>query len=634
MSKLQTPGPVVFAFTRGQNAKKVMGSGLLRMGCIILAFCAVTALGSAAQTFTVLYSFCALSRCADGENPQAALLQTTDGSFYGTTSLAGAYGFGTIFKITASGSLTTLYDFDGTDGAYPRGALIQATDGSLYGTSSCGGGPNYVGPGPCHGTIFKIPSGGTPTALYGFCSQTNCTDGAHPLAGLIQSTDGNFYGTTYGGGANGYGTIFRITAEGALTTIYSFCSQVNCSDGSSPSAGLLQATDGNFYGTTQGGGSGTCGTTNSCGTLFQLTPSGVLTTLYNFCSQVNCADGGSPSAGLIQATDGNIYGITPGGGANGYGTIFQITAEGALTTLHSFITDGITSAPNQLLEASDGSLYGTTYGGTDEYGTIFKITLGGTFTTVHSFDRNYGAWSKAGLIQASNGSLYGTTWSGGAAACGGGGTVFSLDLSPSAVAISPTSLGFCNRSLNEVSVPKSVALRNTGTVPLTIASVTANGSFAVSANTCGAMLAAGKMCQVRVSATPTVLGPQTGALTFNDSAANSPQTVLLSATGVEPADLAPASASYGKQALGTTSAARRFGLRNEQAVALNNIAISTTGDFTVSATTCAASLAAKGYCTISVTFTPTATGTRIGQLSVSDSASNSPQTSSLKGTGE
>jgi uncharacterized repeat protein (TIGR03803 family) len=638
MSKLRTPGRLVFVFARGQYAKKVMGSGLLRMGCIILAFCFVTALGAAAQTFNMLYSFCALSRCADGEGPTAALLQATDGNFYGTTSVGGGqgtcseFGCGTVFELSPNGSggwnETTLYRFDGTDGAFPGGTLIQAADGTIYGTSSCGGGPNYLGPGPCHGTIFKITSGGTPTTLYSFCSQTNCTDGVHPMAGLIQATDGNFYGTTYGGGANGYGTIFRITAGGALTTIYSFCSQANCSDGSSPSAGLLQATDGNLYGATQGGGSGTCVSTNNCGgTLFQLTPSGVLTTLYNFCSQANCADGVFPSTGLIQATDGNLYGVTGN-------TIFRITSGGTLTTLHTFVAAGTEWAPNQLLQASDGNLYGTTYGGANYYGIIFKIMLGGTFTTVHSFDGGYGGGSRAGLIQASNGNLYGTTWLGGAAACGGDGTVFSLDLSPSTVAISPTSLGFCGRSVNEVSVAQTVSLKNMGTTPLTISSITTSGNFAVAVNTCGAMLAAGRTCRVRVTATPTVLGLQTGALTFSDSAANSPQRVLLAASGIEPVNLAPTNAEWGKQAVGTTSAARRFNVRNEQTVALNNIAISTTGDFTVSAMTCSTTLAARDHCTISVSFTPTATGTRTGQLSVSDSASNSPQTSSLKGTGK
>ncbi len=595
------------------------------MSFITLVFCVTAALGSPAQTVTTLYSFCAVKdHCTDGASPEIELLQATDGNFYGTTFFGGATRncCGTVFKITASGALTTLYTFDGPDGVYPHGSLIQATDGNFYGTTSQGG---AVG----KGTVFKITPAGTLTTLYSFCSQTNCADGATPQSGLIQATNGNFYGTTYGGGANGYGSIFKMTAEGTPATIYSFCSQPNCADGSLPYAGLLQATDGNFYGTTQGGGSSTCGTTNSCGTFFQLTPAGVLTTLYNFCSQPNCADGGLPTAGLIQATDGNFYGTTSS-------TTFRMTPTGTLTTLYTFVTTGIQIAPNQLVQASDGNLYGTTYGySPNGPGLIYRITPNDVFTTIYKFDGNsYGGRAQAGLIQASNGNLYGTTGLGGAALCGGGGTVFSLVLSPSTVTISPTSLGFCSRSIDEVSVAKTVKLKNTGTAPLTIVGITTNGNFAISANTCGAALPAGKTCDVGVTATPTVLGPQTGVLTFNDSAANSPQTVLLTATGVEPATLGPTKAAFPKQKVGTTSAAKTFTLINYQALELTSIAISVTGDFTVSSTTCGTSLGASGKCTISVKFTPTQIGTRTGQLSVTDSAANSPQTSTLKGAGE
>jgi uncharacterized repeat protein (TIGR03803 family) len=626
MTRLRALRQPVFASTRGETAKSVASFGLLQLACVVLALCAAMTSSSVAQTFTTLYGFCVLSNCADGAGPQGALLQASDGNFYGTTSSGGTHGYGTIFKITASGSLTALYNFDGTDGASPRGSLIQATDGNFYGTSSCGGGLNYIGPGPCNGTIFKITTGGTLTTLYRFCSQTNCPDGIYPQAGLIQAADGDFYGTTYGGGATGHGTIFQITAGGTLTTIYSFCSKPNCADGSWPYASLLQATDGNFYGTTSGGGSGTCGNTNSCGTLFQLTPSGVLSTFYNFCSQASCSDGGFPSAGVIQATDGNFYGTT------GF-TIFRITAAGSLTTLHTFVTSGTLVGPNQLVQASDGNLYGTTYGGTNYYGVIYEITLAGTFTTIHNFNGNYGGWAEAGLIQASDGRLYGTTWSGGGALCGRAGTFFSLVLSPSAVAISPTSLGFCGQAINEVSLARTVTFTNKSTVPLTIGDITIGGNFAISANTCGAMLLAGKACKVAVTGTPTALSLQTGALTFTDSAANSPQTVPLSIKGIADAALTPASVTFAKQTQGTTSTPKTFTLNNHELLALNSISISTTGDFAVSATTCGASLAAKGKCTISVTFTPTAKGITSGQLNISDSASDSPQTANLGGTG-
>jgi len=200
--------------------------------------------------------------------------------------------------------------------------------------------------------------------------------------------------------------------------------------------------------------------------------------------------------------------------------------------------------------------------------------------------------------------------------------------------VSPNSLSFGNEVVGKTSPAKTVTLKNTGTATLEISSIKPTGDFAISANTCGAALAGKKSCNVSITFTPMALGKVSGTLTFTDDAVNSPQTVPLSGTGVEPATLTPSSAIYAKQTVGTTSAAKTFTLTNNQTVALTSIAISTTGNFAASATTCGASLAAKGKCTISVTFTPTATGTRTGQLRVNDSASNSPQTSTLTGTGD
>ena len=214
-----------------------------------------------------------------------------------------------------------------------------------------------------------------------------------------------------------------------------------------------------------------------------------------------------------------------------------------------------------------------------------------------------------------------------AVALSGTGTTNAL------LTVTPTSLSFGNQVIYETSVAKTVTLTNSGTGTVNISSIAPSGSFAISAQTCGTTLAAGAKCTVKVNFTPTVLGALTGALTFIDNAPNSPQTVPLSGTGVVPATLTPATATYATQAVGTTSAAKMFTLTNNQTVALTSIAISTTGDFAVSATTCTTSLAAKAKCTISVSFTPAATGTRTGTLSVSDSASNSPQTAALSGTG-
>jgi uncharacterized repeat protein (TIGR03803 family) len=297
-------------------------------------------------TLATLYSFCSQSDCTDGLQPYAGLVQATDGNFYGTTWVGGhtgyiscPYGCGTVFKIAPSGTLTTLYRFCSQsacrDGTYPGAGLVQATDGNLYGTTALGGANNNCAPYTGCGTIFKITPSGTLTTLYSFCSESGCTDGFRPEAGLVQATNGNFYGTTYYGGAKGNiscpygcGTVFEITPGGTLTTLYSFCSKPGCADGSSPSSGLVQATDGNLYGTTDEGGANSCiigGTSYGCGTVFKIIPSGTLTTLYSFCSQNSCADGSSPSSGLVQDTNGKFYGTTSGGGANNDGTVFSLS---------------------------------------------------------------------------------------------------------------------------------------------------------------------------------------------------------------------------------------------------------------------------------------------------------------------
>ncbi len=331
-------------------------------------------------TETTLYSFCPdyPYPCTGGANPYGALVQAPDGNFYGTTS-------GTVFKITPSGTLTTLYSFcsqpNCADGYSPNG-MVLATDGNFYGTTNSGGFANC--PDGC-GTILKITPSGTLTALYSFCSQGNCPDGYTPW-GLIQAVDGNFYGATGHGGASGNGcdgygcgTIFKMTPSGTLTTLYSFCTQTGCPDGEFPNGELVQARDGNFYGTTPQGGAN-CPDNGTCGTVFKITPSGNLTTLYSFCSLSRCADGAYPTAPPVQAADGNFYGTTYGGGANLSGTVYKITPNGALTTLYSFCpargcADGL-FPDAALVPAPDGNFYGTTdEGGTSNYGTVFRFTL-------------------------------------------------------------------------------------------------------------------------------------------------------------------------------------------------------------------------------------------------------------------
>jgi uncharacterized repeat protein (TIGR03803 family) len=328
---------------------------------------------------TPLYHFCSQPRCTDGLGNFGGLIQATDGNLYGTTSWGMAdSNSGTVFKITTSGTLTTLYSFCSSDmapgcadGSFPGVALVQGTDGNFYGTTQSGGANSA-------GTVFKITPSGTLSTLYSFCPESGCTDGRSPYAGLVQATDGSFYGTTlYGGVTNslcpdGCGTVFKIDAGGTLTTLHRF----DGSDGSDLEATLIQGTDGNFYGTTVGGGA-----KGGYGTVFKIIPSGTLTTLYSFCSQSGCMDGAGPLAGLIQATDGNFYGTTGGFGANGYGTVFKITPSGVLTTLYSFCSrsgcrDGETPSA-ALMQDTSGNLFGRTQGGgTKGYGTVFRLSVG------------------------------------------------------------------------------------------------------------------------------------------------------------------------------------------------------------------------------------------------------------------
>ena len=399
----------------------------------VFVLCATTVIALPGQTFTTLFSFAG----GDGGAPRAALVQATNGDLYGTSGW-GAHGDGTVFKITPSGTLTTLYNFCAQSGcaggAFPTSGLVQAAHGDFYGTTGQGGANG-------RGTVFKITPGGTLTTLYSFCSQSNCTDGAFPYAGLVQGVDGDFYGTTGEGGAYGvpygYGTVFKITPAGTLTTLYSFCAQTNCTDGESPN-GLVQAAHGDFYGTTTYGG-GNISEGVSSGTVFKITPSGTLTTLYSFCSQggQRCTDGAVPVAGLVQATNGDFYGTTHGGGTSRYdGTVFKIAPGGTLTTLYSFCSQsGCADGQNPgaaLVQATDGDFYGTTEsGGTNlYYGTIFKITPGGMLTTLYSFcSQNAcvdGGTPYAGLVQATNGDFYGTTASEGTDVHYG--TAFSLSM--------------------------------------------------------------------------------------------------------------------------------------------------------------------------------------------------------------
>jgi uncharacterized repeat protein (TIGR03803 family) len=412
-----------------------MKHGLRSLMTVVLCTAATFA---SAQTLTTLHNFAGQPN--DGNNPYAGLVQGTDGNFYGTTRTGGTNNKGTVFRMTPSGTVTILHSFGGNDGQDPTGGLIQASDGNFYGTTSIGGS------GGGGGTVFKITSGGTLTTLVTFNGQGGPE---FPYSGLIQGSDGNFYGTTPQGGTNyGNGTVYKITPSGAVTTLYSFaCSG---SSGCRPSGGLVRGRDGNFYGTTSQGGSGS----NNTGSVFKITSSGNVTTLHNFC--YSCGDGYDSYATLIQATDGDLYGTTNGGGAHGDGTVFKITTSGTLTTLYSFCPNGrpcVDGAGPEagLVQGSDGNFYGTTYvGGTNSVGTIFQITPSGTLTTLHTFNGGDGGGPEDALIQANDGNFYGTTSTGGST---GDGTVFKLQLVYYTLTVTPPQNGTVTSSDGYINCP-------------------------------------------------------------------------------------------------------------------------------------------------------------------------------------
>ena len=380
--------------------------GSVTSAVAVLNLTGVTSSGVALET---LYSFTTNSV---GCLPFGGLIQATNGSFYGTASVGGPNGFGTVFRMDTNRVVTRLHAFTaGTDGSYPYAALVQGTNGLVYSTAVGGGSTG-------DGTVFRMTTNG---ASFTAWSLTSSSSGSGPYSGLVQGPDGNFYGTTYHGGAPsygapywGYGTVIKLTANGTLTAIHSFAYK----EGAYPASTLVQGADGNLYGTAQNGG-----TNGGWGTIFRITPAGILTHLFSFAN----TNGAVPFAGLVQDSGGTFYGTTTVGGAYGAGTVFKLVADGAFTSLYSFTggNDG-SNCSGGLLLASDGNLYGTTVGGgAYGLGTVFRISPDGTLATLVSLDGYQGANPYCTLIQGTDGHLYGTTQNGGA---NGWGAIFRLSL--------------------------------------------------------------------------------------------------------------------------------------------------------------------------------------------------------------
>jgi uncharacterized repeat protein (TIGR03803 family) len=307
---------------------------------------------------TVLYNFCSLSSCTDGQYPYAPLVRDVAGNLYGTTQYGGTSNLGVVFKLSARGQETVLHSFTGgADGVYPYGGLFRDAAGDLYGTTESGGTSNL-------GVVFKISKTGKETVLHSFTGAAN--DGGEPLSsGFYMDAKGNLYSVASHGGTSGEGVLYKLSPKGKLTVLHSFTA--GTTDGCYPYGTPAVDAHGNMY-----GGTGGCGTSN-LGVVWKVSKNGTETILHNFAG---ASDGQSPLAGVILDAAGNIYGTTNTGGASGFGTAFEVNKNEKFTLLHTFTggTDGKYLYGGLILDPK-GRIYGTTInGGTGGYGTVWRIT--------------------------------------------------------------------------------------------------------------------------------------------------------------------------------------------------------------------------------------------------------------------
>jgi uncharacterized repeat protein (TIGR03803 family) len=370
---------------------------------------------ASAQTYTALHNFDSTKAEPTNPSPLGLFSQGRDGALYSTTAFGGSKKGGAAFRITTAGALTELFGFS----LYPAptapwSGLTLGLDGNFYGTTT-GGGTHISG------TVFSVTPAAVQTTLWNF---TAGTDEGNPPSAPALGPDGNFYGTTDGIYAGTYGTAYKITPKGVLTTIHPFA----FTDGATPYA-LILGLDGNLYGVTRVGGS------KNMGVVFRMSRSGTVKVLHNFTGYPS--DGNIPIGTLAQANDGTLYGTTYSGGTKNWGTVFKISPTGTgYQVLHTFdrtinINDGIQPLAGLAL-GTDGNLYGTTGGGGKQNsGSLFKITPAGVYTTLYSFcpvaGCHDGFYPQTALVQHTNGKFYGATESGGFPVTNTG-EFFSLDV--------------------------------------------------------------------------------------------------------------------------------------------------------------------------------------------------------------
>ncbi len=376
------------------------------------------------SSYTILHNFKDGSVANDAYNPEELPLYASDGNLYLPVQWGGAYSEGALVKVTPQGITTLFHSFGAPapDGNDPCSALIQGPDGNFYGTT-------YYGGSTGNGCVFKITPQGVLTILHNFKDGSVTNDGVNPSTPLCQGSDGNFYGETIAGGASLSGAIFKMTPQGVVTTFHSFYDGSVAHDGMYPEGNLVQGSDGNFYGTTREGGSA------GFGTVFKVTPQGAVTLLHNFGDGTVANDGKTITCPLLLAADGNFYGTTEVGGSAADGTVFKMTPQGAVTILHSFsdgsvFDDGVEGLTSGLIQGPDGNFYSVTAsGGSANGGTIFRMTPQGVVTILHHFGdgstTHDGLHPNAGMVQGANGMVYGTALNGGSA---GQGAFFAMKL--------------------------------------------------------------------------------------------------------------------------------------------------------------------------------------------------------------
>lgn len=378
-----------------------------------------------AVTFELLHSF-----ERPGTTTQAALVQHADGHFYGTAASGGAANQGAIYRLSSAGVLSTVYALKSTDGAAPTGSLCVGADGELYGAAPSGGANGF-------GSLFKVSTAGVFTKLADFTGTAGAVKGSVPEA-LVLAADGNFYGTTQAGGSGGFGTVFRMTPAGVVTTLVEFTGTTGAAPGYQP-LGPLAANGSLLYGVTKAGGSA------GLGVIYEITTAGVFRVLGQFTGTAGALPGASAAGGLyFNSTDGLLYGTTEYGGTNSFGVAFKIsTAVTPVFTVLRHFADPTGSQPvGTLVKGSDGDLYGMTYlGGTASLGTIYKMTTSGTHTVLANFTGSsagtLGSSPRGGLCAAANGRLYAVTPSGGA---GNLGQAFEITTAGVFTALSAVSL--------------------------------------------------------------------------------------------------------------------------------------------------------------------------------------------------